>query len=149
MQQFFEFATRHWDLFAALLIILVMMFGGGFMRRLRGYQEADALSAVQLMNHDNALLVDVREDSEFRDGHILNARHIPLGTLRKRLNELESYKEKPIIVCCRSGQRSASACGLLRKEGYQNVTNLKGGVMAWQNAGLPLSKGSDGKKKKK
>lgn len=149
MQQFFEFATRHWDLFAALLIILVMMFGGGFMRRLRGYQEADALSAVQLMNHDNALLVDVREDSEFREGHILDARHIPLGSLRKRLGELENYKEKPIIVCCRSGQRSASACGLLRKEGYQNVTNLKGGVMAWQNAGLPLIKGTESKKRKK
>lgn len=149
MQQFLEFATRHWDLFAALFIILAMLFGGGVMRRMRGYQEADASAAVQLINHDNALLLDVREDSEFRDGHILNARHIPLGTLRKRLGELEPFKDKPILVCCRSGQRSASACGLLRKEGFLNVTNLKGGVMGWQSAGLPLSKGNEGKKKRK
>lgn len=148
MQQFFEFATRHWDLFAALFLILAMMFGGGILRRVRGFQEVDAVSAVQLINHDNALLVDVREDSEFRDGHIIGARHIPLGALRKRLNELESQKDKPILVYCRSGQRSASACGLLRKEGFQNVTNLKGGVMAWQNAGMPLNKGSDKKRKK-
>lgn len=149
MQQFFEFATRHWDLFAALFIILAMMFGGGILRRMRGFQEVDAVTAVQMINHDNALLVDVREDSEFHDGHILGARHIPLGTLRKRLNELEPHKNKPLLVYCRSGQRSASACGLLRKEGFQNVTNLKGGVMAWQNAGMPLSKGSNSKKRKK
>ena len=126
-----------------------MMFGGGIMRRMRGYQEADANTAVQMMNHDNALLIDVREDSEFREGHILNARHIPLGNLQKRLGELDAFKDKPVLVCCRSGQRSASACGLLRKQGYQNVINLKGGVMAWQNAGLPLSKGTDSKKRKK
>src|SRR5512143_840405 len=149
MHQFFEFATRHWDLFAALFLILAMMFGGGVMRRVRGYQEADSSAAVQMMNHEDALLIDVREDSEFREGHILNARHIPLGSLQKRLGEIENHKDKPVIVCCRSGQRSGSACGLLRKQGYQNVTNLKGGVMAWQNAGLPLSKGTDGKKRKK
>jgi len=149
MHQFFEFATRHWDLFAALFLIIAMMFGGGIMRRMRGYQEADANTAVQMMNHDNALLIDVREDSEFREGHILNARHIPLGNLQKRLGELDAFKDKPVLVCCRSGQRSASACGLLRKQGYQNVINLKGGVMAWQNAGLPLSKGTDSKKRKK
>lgn len=149
MEKFVTFAVKHWDLFAALFIILAMLFGGGFLRRLRGYQEADAGSAVQLINHDNALLLDVREDAEYREGHILNARHIPLGSLRKRLAELDGYKDKPVIVCCRSGQRSASACGLLRKEGYQNVTNLKGGVMAWQSAGLPLVKGNEGKKKKR
>ncbi len=149
MQQFFEFALRHWDLFVALLLILAMMFGGGVLRRMRGFQEADAQSAVQMINHDNALLLDVREESEFRDGHLLNARHIPLGSLQKRLGELEAFKDKPILVYCRSGQRSASACGALRKQGYQHVTNLKGGIMAWQNAGLPLAKGTEGKKKKK
>lgn len=149
MHQFFEFAMRHWDLFLALFMILAMMFGGGFMRRLRGYQEVEAASAVQLINHDSALLLDVREESEFREGHILNARHIPLGTLQKRLGELEGFKEKPVLVYCRSGHRSASACGALRKNGFQNVTNLKGGIMAWQNAGLPLNRGSDAKKRKK
>lgn len=149
MQQFFEFALRHWDLFVALFIILAMMFGGGVLRRLRGFQETEALNAVQMINHNDALLLDVREDNEFSEGHILNARHIPLGALQKRLGELEQFKAKPILVYCRSGHRSASACGALRKQGYENVTNLKGGIMAWQSAGLPVSKGNERKKRKK
>lgn len=149
MEKFITFAIKHWELFASLFMILAMMFGGGFMRRLRGYQEADAQSAVAMLNHDNALLIDVREDAEFKEGHIINARHIPLGSLQKRLIELEGYKDKPVLVCCRSGQRSGSACGVLRKAGFQNVTNLKGGVMAWQSANLPLNRPGGGKKRKK
>lgn len=149
MHQFFEFATRHWDLFAALAMILAMMFGGGFMRRMRGYQEADPLEVVTMVNHQEALLLDVREDAEFKEGHIINARHIPLGALKQRMVELESYKDKPVVVCCRSGHRSAAACGALRKAGFQNVTNLKGGVMAWQSSSLPLNREGNGKKRKK
>lgn len=149
MHQFFEFAVRHWDLFLSLFIIIALMVGGGVLRRLRGFQEADPVTAVQIINHDNALLIDVREDAEFKEGHILNSRHMPLGSLQSRLIELESHKDKPILVYCRSGQRSASACGVLRKQGFLNVTNLKGGVMAWQNAGMPLNRVGGKKRKNK
>lgn len=75
-----------------------------------------------------------------RGGHIINSVHIPLGTLNNRLNELEKYKSRPIIVGCRSGQRSAAACTTLKKQGFETVYNLSGGVMGWQNANLPLTK---------
>lgn len=150
MQQYIEFITNHWDLFLALALILAMIFGGGIMSRLRGFKNIEPFQAVQFMNHDDALLVDVREEREVKEGIIRDARHIPLGKLKQNLNELENYKEKPIIVACRSGHRSATACAMLRKEGFATVYNLRGGVMAWQSAGLPLHKeGSDKKKRKK
>ncbi len=149
MSQFLEFAINHWDLFAALAIILAMLMGGSLGSRLRGYTQIDPTNAVRIINHDEAVIVDVREDKEVVDGTILDSVHIPLGNLGDRLGELANFREKPIIVACRSGHRSASACARLRKEGFETVYNLKGGVLAWQNAGLPLQKKKRAKGKKK
>ena len=96
--------------------------------------------ATQLINRENAVILDVREDNEYRDGHIVNSVHIPLSYLKDRLKELEKYKGKPIIVGCRSGQRSSQACGVLKKQGYDAVYNLSGGIMAWKSDNLPLTK---------
>ncbi|MFO7592982.1 MAG: rhodanese-like domain-containing protein [Pseudomonadota bacterium] len=148
MSQFIEFATNHWDLFLALAIILFMMFSGGLGSRMRGFKEIGPTESVQILNHEDALMLDVREDSEYKEGHILDSTHIPLGKLNERLKELEKYRQKPIIVSCRSGHRSANACAKLRKNGFENLYNLKGGVMAWQNAGLPLQKQTKKKKRK-
>lgn len=148
MSQFIEFATNHWDLFLALAIILFMMFSGSLTSRMRGFREIGPAESVQLINHNDAVMVDVREDSEYKDGHILDSIHIPLGKLGERIGELEKFREKPIIVSCRSGHRSASACAKLRKHGFETIYNLKGGVLAWQNAGLPLQKPTKKKKRK-
>ena len=109
-------------------------------RRLSGGKQLDTVEAVQKINHENALVVDVREDAEFGKGRIAHAKHIPLGELKNRTKELEKYKQKPIIVACRSGSRSASACGILAKEGFTNVYNLAGGMIAWEQAQLPVEK---------
>lgn len=148
MPQLLEFVTHHWDLFAALAIILFMIFSGGLGSRLRGFKEVEPLQAVQLLNHEDSVMIDVREDSEYKDGHIIDAVHIPLGKLDQRIVELEKFREKSIIVSCRSGHRSSNACARLRKSGFETVYNLKGGVMAWQSAGLPLQKQTKGKKRK-
>lgn len=148
MSQYIEFVINRWDLFLALAIILALMFSGGLMRRIRGYKEIDTAEAVLMMNHNDAIMLDVREDSEFKDGHIIDAIHIPLGKLAGRVNELAAYKNREVIVNCRSGHRSASACGRLRKSGFEKVYNLKGGIMAWQSASLPLEKPGKGKKRK-
>jgi rhodanese-related sulfurtransferase len=147
MSEYIEFAIKHWDLFAALAIIIFMMFSGGLTSRLRGFTEISAAEAVNLINHQNAAMLDVREDKEFQEGHILDAIHIPLGKLAGRLGELEALKSQPLVISCRSGHRSATACTQLRKQGFETIYNLKGGVMAWQSAGLPLQK--PGKKKKR
>ncbi len=118
-------------------IMLLWSFVGN---RVRGVKDADCAAALQLINHKDAVVVDVREPDEFKSGHLLNAKYIPLGKLSDRVGELERYRDKPIVVVCRSGNRSATACALLSRQGFTQVYNLAGGVTAWQKAGLPLEK---------
>jgi len=118
----------------------VMLLWPLFGNRLRGVKEVGSAGALQLINHKNAFVLDVREESEFNTGHILNSRQIPLGKLGERIGELERYREQPIVVVCRSGQRTTAACVLLGKQGFSQVYNLAGGILAWQKANLPLEK---------
>lgn len=117
-----------------------MLVGGGLMGRLSGIKQVGPQEAVMLFNHQDALVLDVREQSEFKDGHITKAKHVPLGQLKNQLTSLEKYKDKPVVVVCRTGSRSGHACGILRKAGFSNVSNLAGGIMAWEQAGLPKEK---------
>ncbi|HEU0219939.1 MAG TPA: rhodanese-like domain-containing protein [Gallionella sp.] len=129
-----------------ILPIFIALFSGGmlfwsmFGNRIRGIKEVDYTAALQLINHKNALVLDVREEGEYKLGHILNSTLIPLGKLNERVGELEKYKEQPIVVVCRSGNRSGKACVMLGKQGFTQAYNLAGGVMAWQKANLPLKK---------
>ncbi len=131
-----EFIQQHWY-WAALaavsgtLLVITSLRGG------RGVSPAEATA---LINRDDALVIDVREAGEFASGHILNARHIPLADLEKRIGELEKFKDKPVIVNCQSGGRSASACAVLKKAGFASVHNLEGGIGAWEQAGMPISR---------
>jgi len=117
-----------------------MLFGGGLLDKLSGIKQIGPQEAVMLFNHEDALVLDVREQTEFKDGHIAKAKHIPLGQLKTRLTELEKYKGRPIVAVCRSGSRSGHACGVLKKAGFDNVSNLAGGFSAWEQAGLPKEK---------
>lgn len=140
MDQYIAFVTQNWMLVLGFFIISAMLVWNLIGPKLRGFTPIQPTNAVHLINHDDALVLDVRENNEFVGGHIINSVHIPLGTLQNRMNELEKYKSKPVIVGCRSGQRSASACATLKKQGFESVYNLSGGVMGWQNANLPLTK---------
>lgn len=117
-----------------------MLFWTTFGNRIRGIKDVDCQGAMQLINHKQAIVLDVREDSEYKSGHVLNAKHIPLGKLGQRVGELEKYRDQPIVVICRSGNRSGTASALLGKQGFTQVYNLHGGVMAWQKANLPLER---------
>ncbi len=134
-----QFLQANWMLIAIAVVsgaMLTWSFIGG---KLSGVDEADTLKATRLYN-DDALVLDVREDKEYAAGHIPKARHIPLGQLSKRIKELDKFKSKPILVTCRSGQRSARACGTLKKAGFETVYNQAGGIIAWERANLPVTK---------
>ena len=118
------------------LMLLWSIFGNRF----RGVKEVKPTEALQLINHKNAFVLDVREVSEYNGGHVLNSVLIPLGTLKARLDELEKYRDRPMVVVCRSGSRSGTACAILAKHGYAQAYNLAGGVLAWQRNNLPLEK---------
>ena len=106
--------------------------------RVSGISEVGTLEATRLMNED-ALMLDVREDNEWAVGHIPNARHIRLGELSSQLASLEKFKDQSIVVYCRSGHRSARACAMLKKSGFTNANNLSGGIIAWEQANLPIT----------
>jgi rhodanese-related sulfurtransferase len=138
MEQFIEFATEQWFLLVALVFIVAMLahsYLGSW-----GIKNVPPAEAVELINRKNALVLDVRSDDEFRQGHILNSLHIPVGLLANRIKELEKHRAQPIVVICRSGNRSTAACSTLRKQGFEAVFQLAGGLAAWQNANLPLTK---------
>ena len=118
----------------------IMLLWSLFGNRFRGIKEVNSAAALQLINHKNAVVLDVRESSEYDAGHVLNSKLLPLGKLKERMGELEKYKNQPIVVVCRSGNRSGTACFILGKQGFSQVYNLAGGVQAWQKSNLPLEK---------
>lgn len=141
MEQLLEFFNNHAILSSAFVMIIIMLLVDVFGASLKNYKAASPTEATQLINHEDAVVLDIREEKEFHSGHIVNSIHVPLGFLKDRIPELEKHKSKPIIVGCRSGSRSAKACSVLKKQGFESVYNLKGGMMAWQHANLPLTKG--------
>ena len=129
----------------------MMLFGGAvatgamllwplLMRPFRAGREVSVQQAVQLINRKDALVVDVRDTGEFEAGHVAGARHVPEKQLTERLRELEKFRERPIIVTCRSGTRSGVAVQVLRRHGFKEAFNLGGGIAAWDQAGMPLEK---------
>ena len=140
MDQIGPFIFSHWLLFLSLVIILTLLAGSLAKDRLLGFREIKPADAVEMINHQNAAVLDVREPGEYSGGHILNAVNIPLNALEERLGEIESWRERAVIVCCRSGARAARASALLRRNNFTAVSKLSGGVLAWESAGLPLNK---------
>ncbi len=111
-----------------------------------GSRAIPALPAISVRNlkvkldaNEPIVLIDVRQPEEFKSGHVAGARSLPLPTLATRLDELK--KDAAIYCICLSGGRSSSACDLLQRQGFTNVTNVVGGMGAWQQAGLPSKRG--------
>ncbi len=96
--------------------------------------------AVQLMNRDKAVVIDVCEPGEYAAGHINGARNVPLAQLEAQLPGLVKNKATPVILVCQAGSRSGRALTLARKLGYENAQSLAGGLKAWQAASMPVSK---------
>lgn len=124
------------------LIAIVLVSGGALLWPVltqRG-KRATPQDVTLLINRSKAVVVDVRDASEFAAGHLPEAKNIPLGELDQRVGELEKFKSKSVVVVCKSGARASSAAAKLAKAGFTDVTNLDGGITAWQKAGLPLAK---------
>ena len=134
-----EFAQKNWHLIA-LAVVSGTMLVWPMLRRGAGGPWVTTLEATHLINREDAVVIDVREASEYAKGHILGARGVPLAELERRVTELAKFKSRPVILACESGGRSSNAIGILRRNGFTNVHNLVGGVAAWQQAGLPVEK---------
>ena len=135
-----QFVTNNIFPISIAFISGTMLLWSVFGNRFRGVKDINSAEALQLINHKDAFVLDVRDPSEYSGGHVLNSTLIPLGTLKARLDELEKYRDQPMVVVCRSGSRSGTACAILAKQGYAQVYNLAGGMLAWQRNNLPVEK---------
>ena len=129
-----------------LLLIAVAVVSGAmllwpYVRRVGGGPSVSAMQATQLINREDALVLDVREPGEFGAGHILGAKNVPASRIESSGAEIAAKrKDKPVIVYCDTGNRAQKAAAALRSQGFSRVVSLSGGLGAWQQAGLPVEK---------
>ena len=96
--------------------------------------------AVQLINRERAVVVDVCETEEFAAGHVGGAKNVPVGQLEQRLPEVVKNKTVPLILVCASGARANRALGVAKKLGYEKAQVLAGGMKSWKEANLPVER---------
>ncbi len=124
------------------IVSIVVLSGGALLwpaLQPRG-KRASSLAVTQLINRGKSLVLDVRDAGEFANGHLRDAKNIPLADLKARIGELDKFKGKTLIVVCQSGARADKAIKQLSAAGFDDVVSLDGGLTAWQAAGLPVTK---------
>ena len=135
MAQLLQFLTEQWMLAAALLVCLGLLFK---YESLKGGPTVSSQQLVNQVNQQQAVVVDLRDSSEFNQGHIVDSINIPHAKLAERVTELERYRDRPIILVCKMGQHSGAAGKILNAAGFTQVSRLGGGIADWQNSQLPL-----------
>ena len=136
-----EFIQQNMYLFAIAIVSGILLLVVTF-RRPGDRNSVNSTQATQLINREDAQIVDVREPDEYASGHLPESRNIPVGRLEERIGELDKFKDTPLILVCQTGARSTGSCKQLIKLGFTRVHNLEGGINAWRASGLPLKKGS-------
>ncbi len=137
-QQIFEFIGNHPFLIGVFLVLIVAFVIN------EGKQGGAAISTsnlVNLVNREGAVILDIRDNKDFGQGHIVEAINIPLGSFDQRVSELETKKDKPIVVVCKVGQNSGTIGRKLKAMGFENVRRLAGGMAEWSASNLPVVKG--------
>ncbi len=137
MEQYIEFVTNHWELVLAFVATLAML---AFTESRKGGKSVSTHIATQMINKEDAVVVDIRQKKEFQTGHIRAAINIPYAELDKRISELEKHRQKPIIVVCNLGQTSSGASKKLMTADFPNVVRMKGGIAEWKAQNLPVVK---------
>ena len=128
------------------LLLFAVAFASGAMllwplvRRGMGGPSISTAQATQLINREDATMVDVREPGEYGAGHALGAKNLPLARIQSGAGDVAKKKDATLILYCDSGDRSGKATAALRKQGYTKVFNLSGGFGAWKQAGLPVER---------
>lgn len=138
MNQFLTFVVNHWALWLALVVILAVIAGLELQAKLRGIPTLSPNQVTDLVNHSDAKIFDLREEVLFQQGHITDAVHIPLTQLKDAAVRYKNYFNQPVVVVDQMGQQTLDAALDLRKQGFLQVSILKGGINAWTQAGLPL-----------
>ena len=137
MANFFSFISEQW-LLVSVLMVFIYLFAMN--ERKRGGELVNHHKLVQLVNSQDAVVVDLREKKERKTGYIVDSVHLPYTTLDRKMSELEANKAKPIVLVDKMGQFTGAAGTKLKKEGY-TIYRLDGGMLEWKNSNLPVIKG--------
>lgn len=139
MQDLITFISNHpfLSLGAAIALVLVMLVE--LMRARRNVFNITPAQTTQLINRENAVVIDIRPDETYRKGHIIDAHAMMLHDIRQNPKKLEKFKNRPIIVVANASNESQKIAALLLKHGY-NAYSLAGGMRAWSEAQMPLVK---------
>jgi len=140
MEKFPEFIANHLFLVSLFVAISSLLIWNLFFSAIGSSQIVPA-EVTSLINHEDAEVLDIRNADDFANGHIINAVNVDVATLSEREKELEKYKDKTVVICCGQGQESIRVARSLKMKGFEKLYSLKGGISAWQNANLPLTKG--------
>lgn len=141
MQQFIEFIGNHYLLSSAWIALMVLLVYSMVSSKLSPVKELGTHEVTMLMNKQDAVVIDIRSQNEFKKGHILGAKQVPAEKVSKGdFSTLENSKDKPIIVVCAMGMTAKRAAAQMLKAGFSQVSVLKGGMNAWQSANLPVAK---------
>ena len=135
-----HFLESNWPLVLAFVVSGAMLLWPLVRRPLSAMREIGTLQATQLINRQDALVLDVREAKEYEGSRLPKSMHIPLSELAARGQELDRYTARPVVAYCSRGNRSRSAAAILAKLGFKEAYSLRGGLRAWADAGLPLEK---------
>lgn len=117
-----------------LLLVGTYLLWSRYGLYLRGVRQVGGEEAIRMVREQHAAVLDVREKREFAASRIPGSRNVPLSQFKRRLKSLDKYRGRPLVVGCRSGSRSARACVILRKNGFEDVYNLKGGIGSWASS---------------
>jgi len=129
---------NHPFLFAGLASVMGMIMFTEFQRAAASGSALSITEATRLQSDSDAIFLDIRDNQQFKNGHLLDAKNIPLKSLAGKVSELSKFKKKPIIIYCENGMRSNKACGILGKAEFADLYTLQGGIAAWEKASLPL-----------
>ncbi len=141
MERLLEFVGNHPLYFSLLISILMLLIWNIFGDMLSGVKLSPPEEVTRLINRDNAKVLDLRTQKEFEKGHIIDAINISADQVPGQLDKLKKYKKNGVILCCATGSVSSKIARKLMNEGYEKVFSLKGGILSWQNANLPLTRG--------
>jgi rhodanese-related sulfurtransferase len=136
--EFIQFLQGELLLTGTLFALIILLIVNIYSEKYRKYQVVDTNGAVSLMDDDELIILDVREEKERNAGFLSNDLNIPMGQVKAKMDSLD--KSKNILVYCKSGTRSDRIADILSKNDFQKVSSLKGGFNAWLKADLPIQR---------
>ena len=140
MEKLPEFIANHLWLVLLFVSILALLLWNIFGAAMSGLAQLGPAEVTRLMNHEKALLLDLRTNADYSSGHILSARNIPAAELEGRQKELQKYKSGPVILCSNRDSDGVKAGRVLKFAGFEKIYSLKGGLEAWRSANLPVTR---------